>query len=57
MTKDNFIKLGGYNEYFYPMGYQDPDLIERAKNFGLEVINLNRNNNAIKNRITNTSNK
>ena len=49
ITKNNFIKLGGYNEQFYPMGYQDYDLIERAKLFGLKYININKNNTAIKN--------
>ena len=29
------------------MGYQDYDLIERAKKFGLKYINVNKNNNAI----------
>ena len=47
ISKDNFIKLGGYDESFYPMGYQDYDLIERAKKFGLKYINVNKNNNAI----------
>ena len=47
ISKDNFIKLGGYDESFYPMGYQDYDLIERAKQFGLKYININKNNNAI----------
>lgn len=49
ITKNNFIKLGGYNEQFYPMGYQDYDLIERAKKIGLKYININKNNTAIKN--------
>ena len=40
ISKDNFIKLGGYDESFYPMGYQDYDLIERAKKFGLKYINV-----------------
>ncbi len=47
ISKDNFIKLGGYDESFYPMGYQDYDLIERAKQYGLKYININKNNNAI----------
>jgi len=33
LTKKKFIKLDGYNESFYSMGYQDYDLIERAKKF------------------------
>ena len=49
LTKSNFLILGGYNEYFYPMGYQDPDLINRAVKYGLKLIKLNKNNDAIKN--------
>jgi predicted glycosyltransferase involved in capsule biosynthesis len=49
LSKNNFIKLGGYDESFYPMGYQDYDLIERAKKFGLKYIHINKNNNCIKN--------
>lgn len=49
LSKENFLKLGGYNEQFYPMGYQDCDLIERAKKLNLNVINFNENNNCIKN--------
>ena len=49
ISKKNFIKLGGYDESFYPMGYQDYDLIERAKQYGLKYINLDKNNNAIVN--------
>ena len=47
IMKDKFIELGGYDESFYPMGYQDYDLIERAKKYGMNYINLNKNNNAI----------
>jgi predicted glycosyltransferase involved in capsule biosynthesis len=47
ITQDNFIQLGGYDESFYPMGYQDYDLIERANIFGLKYININKNNKAI----------
>jgi hypothetical protein len=47
ITKNNFIQLGGYDESFYPMGYQDYDLIERANVFGLKYININKNNKAI----------
>lgn len=49
ISKEKFIELGGYDESFYPMGYQDYDLIERAKKYGLTYININRNNNAIRN--------
>ena len=47
ISKQNFINLGGYDETFYPMGYQDYDLIERAKKYGLKYININKNNKAI----------
>lgn len=47
ISKENFINLGGYDESFYPMGYQDYDLIERAKKYGLKYININKNNKAI----------
>ena len=40
IMKDKFIELGGYDESFYPMGYQDYDLIERAKKYGMNYINL-----------------
>lgn len=49
LSKKNFINLGGYNESFYPMGYQDPDLINRAIKYGLKLIKINKNNKAIKN--------
>lgn len=38
LSKDNFIKLGGYNESFYPSGYNDPDLINRAIAFNIKYI-------------------
>lgn len=47
ISRENFINLGGYDETFYPMGYQDYDLIERAKKYGLKYININKNNKAI----------
>ena len=49
LSKENFLKLGGYNEYFYPMGYQDSDLLQRAIKYGLKLVKLNKNNLAIKN--------
>ena len=49
LSKENFIKLGGYNEFFYPMGYQDPDLVDRAIHFGLKYINIDSNNKTIPN--------
>lgn len=47
LSKENFLKLGGYDEYFYPMGYQDSDLLNRAIKLKLTLIYLNKNNNAI----------
>lgn len=38
LTKKNFYKLGGYDESFYPMGYQDWDLINRASEINLKYI-------------------
>ena len=49
ILKENFIKLGGYDESFYPMGFQDYDLIKRGEKMGIKLINLNKNNNCIKN--------
>lgn len=51
LTKDNFMKLGGYDQGLKPMSHQDGDLIIRAKAYGLEYKNLNNINfvKAIKN--------
>lgn len=35
ISKDNFIKLGGYDERFKDWGYDDIDFIYRAANLGL----------------------
>ncbi|UII25506.1 glycosyltransferase family 2 protein [Fulvivirga maritima] len=40
MSRDNFFKLGGYDETFLPIGHEDHDLINRAKAFGLEYHNI-----------------
>ncbi|HEY3402113.1 MAG TPA: glycosyltransferase family A protein [Ohtaekwangia sp.] len=40
LTRKNFEKLGGYDESFYPAGYQDFDLIDRAKAMGLAFENI-----------------
>lgn len=40
VTKENFLKLGGYDEYLLPIGHEDHDLINRAKAFGLQYINI-----------------
>lgn len=37
IAKDTFYHLGGYNESFLPMGFQDGDLIKRAKALGLKI--------------------
>lgn len=47
ITKSNFLNLGGYNESFFPVGYQDTDFIERAKKYNLNHINISKNNEAI----------
>ena len=49
LLKNNFIKLGGYDESFYPMGYQDTDLINRATKYNLKLIHIDKNNKAITN--------
>jgi len=51
MTRDIFHQLGGYDESFLPMGYQDGDLKDRALALGLKLAH-DRNplyNQAIKN--------
>ncbi|MEJ5054147.1 glycosyltransferase family 2 protein [Sphingobacterium sp. MYb382] len=40
MSKKNFVYIGGYNEDFYPMGYQDVDLITRLMVNGLSYMNF-----------------
>lgn len=49
MLKEYFFKLGGYDESFYPMGYQDIDLINRGEKYGLTILKINENNKCIKN--------
>lgn len=39
LTKTFFEQLGGYDESFEPMGFQDVDLILRAQQIGLTYIN------------------
>lgn len=44
LTKHHFIQLGGYDESFLPMGFQDFDLLLRAQDYGLmnrQVFNSN----------------
>lgn len=38
LTKNNFYKIGGYDENLLPHSHQDTDLIERAKSIGLKYI-------------------
>lgn len=40
LTKSDFLKIGGYDEDFYPTGHQDFNLIERAKKNGLQYHNI-----------------
>jgi glycosyltransferase involved in cell wall biosynthesis len=36
--KKHFVAVGGYDESFYPMGYQDADLVNRLAAIGLRYI-------------------
>ena len=38
-AKSYFLAVGGYDETFAPMGYQDVDLINRLCEFGLNYVN------------------
>lgn len=51
MRKEFFLKIGGYDESFLPMGYQDLDILKRLHLFGLnyELVKDRRYNNAIQN--------
>ena len=40
MTRNNFFKIGGYNQSLKPMGHQDGDLINRAKLNKIKYYNL-----------------
>ena len=40
LSKTNFLKLGGYDESFEPVGYQDMDLCLRAQKMGLHYVNI-----------------
>ena len=42
MTKENFFKIGGYNQSLLPMSHQDGDLVNRAKINGLKYINFSK---------------
>ncbi|GHT29269.1 hypothetical protein FACS189415_7170 [Bacteroidia bacterium] len=38
LTKDNFLKIGGYDEILEPMAYQDSDLLLRLSKSGIQYI-------------------
>jgi len=40
LSKNNFLKLGGYDECFESTDYQDEDLLLRAQKMGLSCIDL-----------------
>ena len=40
MTKQNFLKIGGYNQSLFPMSHQDGDIVNRAILNGLKYYNL-----------------
>ncbi|MBK6266520.1 glycosyltransferase family 2 protein [Marivirga sp. S37H4] len=40
LTKENFLKIGGYDEALLPIGHEDHDLINRAKASGLAYHNI-----------------
>jgi predicted glycosyltransferase involved in capsule biosynthesis len=51
MRKEFFLKIGGYDESFLPMGYQDLDILKRLHMFVMnyESVKDSRYNNAIRN--------
>jgi len=40
ISKGNFLRLGGYDESFKPMGFQDVDFLERAKRLGIKCYDI-----------------
>ncbi len=40
ISKDNFIRVGGYDESLEPMGYQDVDFLLRLRLMGITYIHL-----------------
>ena len=40
MRREDFIRLGGYNENLQGYGYEDTNLLERAQRLGLKIIGL-----------------
>ncbi len=49
ISKENFMAIGGYDEDFDVSSYQDNDLMERAKAFGLRRLRRSKNISAIPN--------
>lgn len=41
LLAEHFKTLGGYDEKFMPMSYQDMDLIRRAEKIGLTILRIN----------------
>jgi hypothetical protein len=37
IAREAFYELGGYDESFYPMGYQDEDILNRASALGMKI--------------------
>jgi predicted glycosyltransferase involved in capsule biosynthesis len=40
ISRDAFYRLGGYDESFHPMGYQDMDILERARARGMKLLRI-----------------
>jgi hypothetical protein len=40
MLSELFLELGGYDESFHPMGFQDGDLLRRAAAHGIPIIHV-----------------
>ena len=51
IEKNDFYAIGGYDESFMPMGFQDVDLIFRGREIGLEYLIEPINSNPLKNTI------
>ena len=40
ITKKRFYEIGGYDESFFPMGYQDVDIMKRARKAGASFLEV-----------------
>ena len=40
ITKKRFHEIGGYDESMYPMGYQDVDIMKRARKSGASILEV-----------------